>query len=159
MPPQPPLHDPFNPSVPLERSLRGQASQQSLRSNTSTTSGRHATRRLRPPRSAENLFASTLSRRPTGRATPRIEDEVLADPSAPEDGLPHERRRVRHGSPVKSKQDDPLGGEIVNRRENGSYFLESSGDRPSVLPAVTAGTQQAIDMAGSFDKWVSERHC
>nr|POE65067.1 hypothetical protein CFP56_34735 [Quercus suber] len=151
MPSRPSPHDPFYTAALPETSLRGQPSQQSLRSNTSTASTRNT--RQRQVRSGggagnDNLFAPSLSRRPTGRATPRIDDDVLADSPDSDDELHGDHRRGRNGSPVKGKQTPTAAGDIVNRRENGNYFLDSGGDRPHGFPAVTAEAQQELDQAG-----------
>jgi hypothetical protein len=120
-------HDPFT-DAPLRPTtgnpaLRSQPSQHSLRSNASTASSRS-----RAPR---DLFAPHLSRRPTSRATPRVEDEVLADPVSDEELTvppPRQSRRIRQGSPEKHSRARVRDGEeldIVNRQPNGSYILES----------------------------------
>ncbi|KAK5167355.1 uncharacterized protein LTR77_007054 [Saxophila tyrrhenica] len=133
MPPSRQPADPFSSQPPLQpttsnsTSLRSQTSQHSLRSNASSASTR--------PRQPNNLFAPSLSRRPTSRATPRVDDEVLADSDSEQD-LPvqtrqRQLRRTRHGSPEgkqnrqKPKQEDEL--EFVNRQPDGSYLLGVSG--------------------------------
>lgn len=135
-------HDPFTDAplrpttanatslAPPAHNLRGQASQHSLRSNASTASSRS--------RQQGNLFAPSLSRRPTSRATPSFDDDVLADEEDEEElaaaqqqqrrgGLRH--ARLKHGSPEskharlqKAKQEAEV--EFVVRRSDGGYLNE-----------------------------------
>ncbi len=124
---------PLQPTTSNSTSLRTQSSQHSLRSNASTASTR--------PRPQNNLFAPALSRRPTSRATPRVDDEVLADSESETEQHPaassrqRPLRRLRNGSPSisgagkqrpqKVKQEDEV--EFVNRRADGSFLLGVSG--------------------------------
>ena len=129
-------------------SLRTQTSQHSLRSNAST-----ASTRTRQPR---DLFAPSLSRRPTGRTTPRVEDEVLADSDSEQDLAARQRqmRRTRHGSPegkhsrLKAKQDEEQ--DFVNRRPDGSYILGVAGFGETVaVPHIVAPeTEEELEQAG-----------
>ncbi|KAK0264810.1 hypothetical protein LTR91_000005 [Friedmanniomyces endolithicus] len=131
MPPRPP-HDPFTTTAlrptTVNPALRAQTSQQSLRSETSTTSSRT---RQQP----RDLFAPTLSRRPTSRANPRVAaDDVLADPADSEEEA-RQARKTRLGSPppelkysrrrgrAAAQEED---GEIVVRRANGEFLLDGS---------------------------------
>ncbi|KAK4570012.1 hypothetical protein LTR86_002982 [Recurvomyces mirabilis] len=147
MPPtrQPP-HDPFT-DAPLRPttgnpSFRSQTSQSSLRSNASNASARP-----RPPQQTRDLFAPALSRRPTSRTTPRVEDDVLADPDSEEEIAVMQRQRqrqardglrtVRQGSPEKGgaqyhgrrgaarREEEDV--DIVNRQADGNYMLDVSG--------------------------------
>lgn len=105
--------------------LRAQASQSSIRSNATATSAR-TTRQQ-----GNDLFAPTLSRRPTGRA--RAEDDVLADSGSEQETAvthrprPH-ARRVRHGTPeARHTRQRPRPQleeqDIVNRQADGNYLL------------------------------------
>ena len=153
-------HDPFTDaplrpttsnatSLAANPSVRAQASQQSLRSNASAASTR--SREQRP------LFAPSLSRRPTGRATPRIEDEVLVDTDSDIDAASQRRRQVkggRHGSPeskhgrLKGKHNDEP--DFVNRQPDGSYLLGVMGSCDSTaIPQVTVPkTTEEQEQAG-----------
>ena len=138
-------HDPFT-DAPLrpttsnattlstQPSLRSQTSQHSLRSNASTASSRQ--------RQQRDLFAPALSRRPTSRATPRIESDGVADVYADADSegdLTADLRRLN----LKSKGDEDGGMDFVNRRPDGSFLLGVSGFGetvavPQVLPPKSA---------------------
>jgi hypothetical protein len=155
-------HDPFT-DAPLrpttsnattlstQPSLRSQTSQHSLRSSASTASSRQ--------RQQRDLFAPTLSRRPNSRATPRIENDGVADVYADADSegdlaadlRQRQMRKVRHGSPegkmgrlnLKSKGEEDGGMDFVNRRPDGSFLLGVSGFGetaavPQVLPPKSA---------------------
>ncbi|KAK3713904.1 hypothetical protein LTR37_008154 [Vermiconidia calcicola] len=130
--------------------LRNQSSQQSLRSNASAASTR--TRQQR-----EGLFATSQARRPANRATPHVEDEVLADSDSEQDLVTQRQkqqqlRRIRHGSPEgklnrsKPKQDKEL--DFVNRQPDGSYLLGGGGFGETVavpqLP-VTKTEEEQVD--------------
>lgn len=139
-------HDPFT-DAPLRPThanpaLRGQASQQSLRSNTSTASSR--------TRQQRDLFAPSLGRRPTARSTPHIEDEVLADPDSEEEVAIHRQGRVRgmrQGSPegkhsrLKPKQEEEQC--IVNKQADGSYLLGVSASNEAIAPQLMAPELEA----------------
>ena len=152
------VHDPFT-DAPLRPttsnatnpSLRTQNSQQSLRSNASS-----ASTRTRPPQQRD-LFAPALSRKPTSRSTPRVEDEVLADSDSDREwaGQRHAQlRRARHGSPegknsrLKAKQDEEA--EFVNRRPDGTYLLGVAGFGDAVaVPQMSAPkTDEEMSQAG-----------
>lgn len=155
MPPRQP-HDPFTdaplrPTSSNATSLRAQNSQHSLRSNNSTASA--------PSRPQRDLFAPSRSRRPTSRATPRVEDEVLADSdSEPDLAAQRQRqmRRIRHGSPegkhsrLKVKQEDEH--DFVNRRADGSYLLGVAGfgDTVAVPQMTVPKTEEEMEQAGRF---------
>lgn len=117
-------HDSFSTSFSAAPPLRHQASHPSLRSNASAASAR--------TRQQRDLLAP-ISRRPTGRTTPHIETDVLADTdSASEHDQVTQRakplrRSIRSGgSParLKAKQSTAEQEDVVNRGPNGSYFLE-----------------------------------
>ena len=152
-------HDPFTDaplrpttsnatSLGTQSPLRDQTSQHSLRSNASAASAR--------PRQQRDLFAPSLSRRPTSRATPRVEDEVLADSDSENDLATRQRqlRRIRHGSPegkhsrLKTKQDEEQ--DFVNRQADGSYLLGVAGFGETVaVPQMTVPkTEEELDQAG-----------
>ncbi|WPG98144.1 Hypothetical protein R9X50_00093000 [Acrodontium crateriforme] len=126
--PRQPL-DPFveGPLQSHTSALRTQPSQQSLRSNASTASTR--------TRQQRDLFAPTLSRRPTSRTTRHVDDGVLADPADSEEeptAAQRQRRRLRHGSPeaktgrVKSKFVEVAEEEFVIRQADGCFLLGMS---------------------------------
>lgn len=136
-------------SLASTSSLRAQTSQHSLRSSVGAAPARS--------RQQLDLFAPSLSRRPTSRATPRVEDEVLADSdSEPELAAQRQRnpRRVRHGSPdgkhgrLKGKQEEEH--EFVNRKADGSYLLGGTGFSEAVtVPNMSAPTtEEEIEQAG-----------
>lgn len=125
-------HDPFTDSAlrttTLNPSIRAQTSSQSLRSNASTASAR-----TRQP--GTELFAPSLSRRPTSRTTPRFEDDVLADPDSDDQAPPlqprlrHATRRTRHVSPEKLNRSRVRledEAEMVNRQADGSFLLDGN---------------------------------
>lgn len=156
MPPPRAPHDPFTTSSNAASSLRHQQSQTNLRSHASSAS----TRTRQPP----NLFAPALLRRPTGRTTPRVEEDVvLPDSDTDQDvsllGQAAQRprqqglRRVRHASPdngrhgrtrPRQQQVDEL--DIVNRQPDGSYLLGASTLGIAAPPAMFALGQQDGDM-------------
>lgn len=133
MPPARRPHDPFTdtalrPSKASSHNLRAQASLASTASSRSRQ---------------QNLFAPSLSRRPTSGATSSFDDEVLADED--EDDLPHgmtqageqlpQRRqhlrhtKIRHGSPELKhsrlqKARNPSEEDFVKRRADGGYLIE-----------------------------------
>ncbi|KAK5109465.1 hypothetical protein LTR62_007025 [Meristemomyces frigidus] len=140
MPPRHP-HDPFT-NAPLRPttgnpSFRAQTSQSSLRSHASNAS--NASSRPRQPR---DLFAPTLSRRPTSRTTPRVEDEVLADADSDEEWEAQAQRQqlrarqLRQGSPDKvqrhgrsravARHEQEEVFDIVYRQPDGTYMLDAS---------------------------------
>ena len=144
-------------SLAANPSLRNQTSQHSLRSNASTASSR--------TRQQRDLFAPSLSRRPTSRATPRVEDEVLADSDSEQDlALQRQRqlRRTRLGSPegkhsrLKPKQDEEQ--DFVNRRSDGSYLLGVTGFGESVaVPQMSfSKTEEELDQAGMVTEHVAD---
>lgn len=144
--------DPFT-EAPLRHptvappNLRAAAAAQShhaLRSGASTASSRSR----QQPQQQANLFAPSLSRKPTSRrATPSYEDDVLADDdgddaeepagaaSQPARRLRH--ARARHGSPegklVRAQQKARLEREreeeteFVLRKSDGSFLNEIEG--------------------------------
>lgn len=159
MPSVRPQHDPFTdaplrPSASLGSSshnLRGQASQHSLRSTASTANSRS--------RQQTNLFAPSLSRRPTSRATPSFDDDVLADETE-EDELTssqvarQQRQRhgkIRHGSPeskhARLQKSKPEDVEFVKRRTDGGYQKDMSE-----IDAVLAEHMQEDDMKIMVDE-------
>ncbi|KAF2160702.1 hypothetical protein M409DRAFT_59734 [Zasmidium cellare ATCC 36951] len=125
-------HDPFvTTSTASNTGLRTQASQQSLRSTASAASTSNS--RTRQPQ-RDQLFAPSLSRRPTSRT--RVEDEVLADSSSEQ-----ERRSRRLRPQHKSRQQQVEEQEIVKRDAQGNYLLGGSelgvaGGVPAVKPLV-----------------------
>jgi hypothetical protein len=147
----PPLQPTHSNVVPNNATLRNQSSQHSLRSNASAASSR--------PRQQRDLFAPSRSRRPTGRATPHVEDEVLADPDTEEEltAAQHRQRqlrRVRHGSPEskhgRSKVKQTEAQDFVNRQPDGSYLLGVAGfGETSTIPQMSAPiTEGESDQAG-----------
>lgn len=142
----------------------GLASSSSLRHQTSQSRlGRTPTASSTRTRQQHDLFAPTLSRRPGGRSTPRIEDEVLADSESDHDPItqrqrPPQMRRLRNGSPEGkhlrakgSRQHAVEEQDIVNRRPDGSYLLEGSGGASTMSTASTLFAQgQVADGAGMF---------
>ena len=147
-----PAHDPFTEAALRPTTgnpaLRGQTSQQSLRPHASTTTSRTRQR---------DLFAPSLSRRPTSRTTPRVEDGVLADPDSEGETVDlrqrHVMRRVRQGSPevkqsrAKPKQEEEL--DIVNRQANGGYLLGiSASSEETALQQVSEEMQMEQEAAG-----------
>lgn len=159
MPPTRQSHDPFidaplrpttsnATSLATSSTLRSQTSQQSLRSTASGASTRTA-----QPR---GFLAPSHSRRPASRATPRVEDEVLADSDSEQDlaGLQRQLRRIRHGSPegkhsrLKAKQDEEQ--DFVNRQPDGSYLLGVAGFGETVaVPQMNIPkTEDELDQAG-----------
>lgn len=132
-------HDPFvdAPLRPtsLNPSLRVQASQ--------------APSRVRPQR---DLFAPALLRRPTSRATPRVADEVLADPDSDEENATHQHlqqqrrlRRIRGASPLRPRGDEDV--EIVNRQPDGGYLLGGIEANESIAALIWAPEIQAAKAA------------
>ena len=149
MPPTRQQHDPFTDAplrpttgnatslAPSAHNLRGQASQHSLRSNASTASLRS--------RQQGALFAPSLSRRPTSRATPSFDDDVLADEEDEEvlaaAAQQHRRgglrqARLKHGSPEskharlqKSKQEAEV------------EFVRNAGNEAGEEEETTTGLQ------------------
>lgn len=113
------------------------------------------------PRQQRDLFAPTLSRRPTSRATPRVEDEVLADSDSENDLALQQRerqlRKIRHDSPEgrhsrqKVKQDEEL--DFVNRQADGSYLLGVAGfgETVAVPQMIVPKTEEEVDQAGKSD--------
>ena len=159
MPPPRQAHDPFTDaplrpttsnatSLSTQAPLRSQTSQHSLRSNASAASAR--------TRQQRDLFAPSLSRRPTGRTTPRVEDEVLVDSESEQDLAARQRqlRRIRHGSPegkhsrLKAKQDEEQ--DFVNRQPDGSYLLGVAGfgEMVAVPQMSIPKTEDELDQAG-----------
>ena len=168
MPPTRQHHDPFT-DAPLRPttgnpSFRTQTSQSSLRSNISNASARP-----RQPQSRD-LFAPALSRRPTSKTTPRVEDDVLADPDSDEDiaVVPRQRqargalRTGRHGSPEKGPQHHGRARgvarreeediDIVNRQADGNYMLDVSG----INEGLPMGVPQTYPSAEMEDEDASE---
>ncbi|KAK5119986.1 hypothetical protein LTR85_007062 [Meristemomyces frigidus] len=153
MPPRQP-HDPFTdaPLRPrnIEPSIRGQTSQQSFRSNASTASAR--------TRQQRDLFAPSLSRRPTSRSTPRVEDEVLADHDSGEETAAQRQRqirKIRQGSPegkhsrVKPRQEEEP--DIVNRQADGGYLLGISASNEILMSEQLSLELQADREAAEMD--------
>lgn len=112
--------------------LRNQPSHHSLRSAAASTTSTRS-------RQQRDLFAPTLSRRPTSRATPRIEDDVLADSNSEQELELQRRRRlrsVRHASPVsrlgRSRQRQEEDVDIVNRRPDGGYIQDIAGQNDAI---------------------------
>lgn len=132
MPPSRSQHDPFTTT--------SNAAGPSLRTNASAA----------PTRTRQQLFAPSLSRRPTGRATPRVDDDVLPDSDSEQENVtaPRQRqpvRRIRHASPegrhgrLKHKQPPQVQAEeldIVNRQPDGTYLLGNSTMGVLAVPTV-----------------------
>ena len=168
MPPSRQPHDPFTDaplrpttsnatSLSTQPSLRNQTSQNSLRSNASAASNR--------ARQHQGLFAPSLSKRPTSRTTPRVEDEVLADSESEQDLAARQRqlRRIRHGSPegkhsrLKAKQDEEQ--DFVNRQPDGSYLLgvASFGNETVAVPQMSIPqSEEELDQLGERTACMSE---
>lgn len=136
-------HDPFTTT--------SNAAGPSLRTNASAAS----------TRTRQQLFAPSLSRRPTtSRTTPRVEDDVLPDSDSEQENVttPRQRqpvRRLRHASPgdrhgrFKPKQQPQAQAEeleIVNRQPDGSYLL--GGSTMGVLAAPTVFGQDVAEASG-----------
>ncbi|KAK4501301.1 hypothetical protein PRZ48_007108 [Zasmidium cellare] len=134
MPPRHTPHDPFVTTT-TNPGLRTQPSTTSLRSTASAASTSHS--RTRQPQ-RDQLFAPSLSRRPTSRT--RVEDEVLADSSSE-----HERRSRRPRPQHKSRQQVVEEQEIVKRDAQGNYLLGGSELGIGVVPAVKALVQEDED--------------
>ncbi|SMR59816.1 unnamed protein product [Zymoseptoria tritici ST99CH_3D1] len=134
--PRPPPHDPFTTTsttagLSSGPSLRPQPANPSLRSTATAASTR--------TRQGRDLFAPTLSRRPTTRGTPRLDDDVLPDSESEQElGVASRQRqqlrRIRQGSPEsrptrsKPKPQQPVEDlDIVNRQQDGSYILGGPG--------------------------------
>ncbi|KAI7466350.1 hypothetical protein KC357_g7380 [Hortaea werneckii] len=141
--------------------------------------------RTRHQQPRDNLFAPNLSRRPTARSTPKVEDEVLADPESEAEAAAaaqrhRQTRRARQGSPesriaggkarVKTEElpqkEDEAGvvGEIVNRREDGGYLLGvSAGNEalaqhlfaPELKAELEVAETDAQDAANARSYWTS----
>ncbi|KAI6801815.1 hypothetical protein KC367_g8621 [Hortaea werneckii] len=144
-----------------------------------------ASTRTRHQQPRDNLFAPNLSRRPTARSTPKVEDEVLADPESEAEAAAaaqrhRQTRRARQGSPesriaggkarVKTEElpqkEDEAGvvGEIVNRREDGGYLLGvSAGNEalaqhlfaPELKAELEVAETDAQDAANARSYWTS----
>ncbi|GAB1739114.1 hypothetical protein NU219Hw_g3870t1 [Hortaea werneckii] len=139
--------------------------------------------RSRHQQPRDNLFASNLSRRPTARSTPKVEDEVLADPESEAEAaaaaLQRQRqtRRARQGSPesrlasgkarVKTEElpeEQEVAGDIVNRRDDGGYLLGvSAGNEalaqhlfaPELKAELEVAETDAQDAANARSYWTS----
>lgn len=129
--------------------MRSQTSQQSIRSNTATGPSR--------PRQQRDLFAPALSRRPTNRSTPCIEDDVLADPDSEQEaaGIRAHRqiRSTRQGSPEckygRTKPRPIEEVEFVNRQPNGNYLLAADEiDKALASQEVLPELQAEASIAG-----------
>ncbi|KAF2720520.1 hypothetical protein K431DRAFT_313203 [Polychaeton citri CBS 116435] len=146
-------HDPFNDHH-LRPTLHPQGSQHSLRSNASTTSSRSRQQR-------DQLLAPSLSRRPTSRNTPNLEDEVFADSeSEPESAAVRRQRRlksVRAGRPgsleergkqrqartARKEAEGAAGangsaGEFVKRQPDGGFVKVIPGFEAAVKAQLEA---------------------
>lgn len=123
------------PHDPFITTSNATSSQTGLRSNASAASARS--------RQQGGLFASTLSRRPTSRTTPRVEDEVLADSDEENDTMGHGiGSRQRHTRSRPRQQEER---EIVNRQPDGSYLLGGPAFGISSAPSTNMfGPQQQI---------------
>lgn len=142
MPPNRAQHDPFTTT--------SNAAGPSLRTNASAAS----------TRTRQQLFAPSLSRRPTSRTTPRVDDDVLPDSDSEQENATAQRqrrqvRRIRHGSPegrhgrTKPKQQPQAQIEeldIVNRQPDGSYLL--GGPTMGILAAPTVFGQDVAEASG-----------
>lgn len=129
-----------------------------------------ASTRTRHQQPRDNLFAPNLSRRPTARSTPKVEDEVLADPESEAEAAaaaaalqrPRQTRRARQVSPesrlasakarVKTEelpQEEAEVGDIVNRREDGGYLLGVSAGNEALAQHLFAPELKAeLEVAG-----------
>ncbi|RMZ23491.1 hypothetical protein D0859_12470 [Hortaea werneckii] len=145
-----------------------------------------ASTRTRHQQPRDNLFAPNLSRRPTARSTPKLDDEVLADPESEAEAAAaaqrqrqRQTRRARQGSPesrlasgkarVKTEElpevvEEEVVGEIVNRREDGGYFLGvSTGNEalaqhlfaPELKAELEVAETDAQDAANARSYWTS----
>ncbi|KAI7549936.1 hypothetical protein KC331_g3501 [Hortaea werneckii] len=144
-----------------------------------------ASTRTRHQQPRDNLFAPNLSRRPTARSTPKVEDEVLADPESEAEAAaaaaalqrPRQTRRARQVSPesrlasakarVKTEelpQEEAEVGDIVNRREDGGYLLGvSAGNEalaqhlfaPELKAELEVAETDAQDAANARSYWTS----
>ncbi|KAM3417454.1 hypothetical protein BST61_g5700 [Cercospora zeina] len=133
-------HDPFTTSSTTASSLRSHHPQTNLRSNNANANAAAAATRPRQP--AANLFAPSLLRRPTGRTTPRVEEDVVLPDSDSEADMSllaqtrqprlQQTRRTRHGSPDTGRhgrlrpRQQAEEQELVNRQPDGSYLLGAS---------------------------------
>ncbi|CZT21236.1 uncharacterized protein RCC_07099 [Ramularia collo-cygni] len=117
-------------------------------------------------RTRQQLFAPTLSRRPTSRTTPRIDDDVLPDSNSEQENSTRQRRharRLRGGSPVegrggraRSKQQvEEL--EIVNRQPDGTYLLDGMSMGLLAAPTPVFG-QDMADSADAMDAAIARRY-
>ncbi|KAI7182516.1 hypothetical protein KC363_g8723 [Hortaea werneckii] len=144
-----------------------------------------ASTRTRHQKPRDNLFAPNLSRRPTARSTPKLEDEVLADPESEAEAAAaaqrhRQTRRARQCSPegriaggkarvkteeLPQKEDEAVVvGEIVNRREDGGYLLGvSAGNEalaqhlfaPELKAELEVAETDAQDAANARSYWTS----
>ncbi|KAI6877909.1 hypothetical protein KC360_g8961 [Hortaea werneckii] len=144
-----------------------------------------ASTRTRHQQPRDNLFAPNLSRRPTARSTPKLEDEVLADPESEAEAAAaaqrhRQTRRARQCSPegriaggkarvkteeLPQKEDEAVVmGEIVNRREDGGYLLGvSAGNEalaqhlfaPELKAELEVAETDAQDAANARSYWTS----
>lgn len=144
----PPIRQPGEHREFLRDARQGRpASQHSLRSNATAAPSRVRTQR--------DLFAPSLSRRPTTSATPHIQAEVLADSgSSDEDTVDlrqRQLRRIRHGSPAgkisKSIEGAVEEQDIVNRQPDGNYLLNSSM-QSVMVPQTSAETEEDVAAKG-----------
>ena len=130
-----------------------------------------ASTRTRPQQPRDNLFAPNLSRRPTARSTPKLDDEVLADPESEAEAAAaaaqrqRQTRRARQGSPESRlasgkarvrteelpgvEEEEEVVGEIVNRREDGGYLLGVSAGNEALAQHLFAPELKAeLEVAG-----------
>jgi len=132
-------HDPF-----LDAPLRPTSLNPSVRAQASL-----APSRSRPQR---DLFAPALLRRPTSRATPRVADEVLADPDSDDDNATHQHlqqqrrlRRIRGASPLRPRGEEDV--EIVNRQPDGGYLLGAKETNETIAALIWAPELQDAKVA------------
>ena len=156
MPPRQ-AQDPFTDAPLRPNNNAPLRAQQGMRPTASTASAR--------PRQQRDLFAPALSRRPTSRSTPRVEDEVLADPDSEEEMAGQRQkhiRRIRQGSPegkysrLKPQQEEEP--DIVNRQPDGSYLLDVSASNEAITQHMFAPELQAArDAAGRLRSSVRQK--
>ena len=142
---RPPSHDPFISSS--SASLQNQTSQQSLRSNASAASPR--------TRQQRDYLAPTNPRYPTSRT---IDDDVLADAESEQELVTRrprpQFRKIRNGSPAEGKhsrlksRQQSEEQDIVNRRPDGSYFLEGTAAPGAPLTSSVYASGQQSDHDG-----------
>lgn len=172
--PDPFTDHPLRPPPTTNPALRAHSSQ-STRSNASTASTR--TRQPHQRDNTNNLFAPALSRRPTSRNTPRLEDEVLADPDSEDDGhstaaaaAAQPQKPARRTQPTatiaesryaggklkangKKEEPEVEEAEIVNRQPDGAYLVGESAGQAALAQHLLAPELEAERQAAGMPCW------